>query len=252
MDLQLEGRTALVTGANIGIGAGIARCLAREGARVVATARRQDLLDQVADEIAATGVARPTTIAGDITSADDVRRIAREAEEKAGPVEILVNCAGGSRPLPIEAGDAEWDEAFALNFTSARRLTAAVLPGMRARRWGRIVNISGTMEPRSLNAASAAKAALHLWAKGLACDLAREGITINTIPPGRIESEQIMNRLHPTEEARRDFIAKNIPIGYFGKPEDIGNLVAFLASPLAAYITGNVIPVDGGMHYFAH
>ena len=92
------------------------------------------------------------------------------------------------------------------------------LPAMRAARWGRIINLSGTMEPRSINAASAAKAALHLWAKGLSCDVAKEGITVNTIPPGRIESEQIMNKLHPTEEARREFIEKNIPIGYFGKP----------------------------------
>lgn len=154
--------------------------------------------------------------------------------------------------MPIEAGDAEWDEAFNLNFTAIRRMTHQILPSMRRARWGRIINISGTMEPRSLNAASAAKAALHLWAKGLSCDIAKEGITVNTIPPGRIDSEQIRERLHPTDEAREAFIEKNIPIGYFGKPHDIGNLVAFLSSPLASYITGNVIHVDGGMHYFAH
>ncbi|NAV73947.1 SDR family NAD(P)-dependent oxidoreductase, partial [Salmonella sp. zj-f60] len=89
-----------------------------------------------------------------------------------------------------------------------RRLTTALLPGMRQRRWGRIINISGTMEPRGLNAAVAAKAALHLWAKGLACDVAAEGVTVNTIQPGRINSEQILEKLHPTEESRRAFIAK--------------------------------------------
>lgn len=252
MDLQLAGRTALVTGASAGIGEGVVECLAREGTTVVATARRADLLDQLADRIEAAGYRRPVTIAGDITEKSEVERIAREAADAVGPIQIVVNCAGGSRPLAIDAGDEAWDEAFALNFTAMRRMTHALLPGMRKERWGRIICMSGTMEPRVINAASAAKAALHLWAKGLSCDIAKEGVTVNIIPPGRIDSEQIRERLHPTEEARRDFIEKNIPIGYFGKPEDIGNLVAFLASPLAGYITGNVIPVDGGMHYFAH
>jgi 3-oxoacyl-[acyl-carrier protein] reductase len=252
MDLDLSSRTALVTGASSGIGAGIARVLAGEGAHVTVTARRGELLDKLVQEITAAGGRPPAIVLGDVTNADDVARIASEATAALGRIDILVNAAGGSRPIATDAADAAWDEAFALNFTAARRLTEAVLPAMRARRWGRIVNISGSMEPRSLNAASAAKAALHLWAKGLAGDVAADGVTINTIPPGRINSEQILNRLHPTEEARQAFIARNIPIGYFGEPEDIGHLVAFLASPQARYITGAVIPVDGGMRYSAH
>ncbi len=252
MDLQLKGRTALVTGASAGIGRGIVEVLAREGAVVVATSRRTDLLETLAEKVASEGNGRLVLVPGDITDKADVARIARDAAQAVGPIQILVNSAGGSRPLPVYASDEDWDEAFALNFTAIRRLTQELLPAMRAARWGRIINLSGTMEPRSINAAASAKAALHLWAKGLSCDIAKEGITVNTIPPGRIESEQIMNKLHPTEEARRDFIEKNIPIGYFGKPEDIGNLVAFLASPLAGYMTGNVIAVDGGMHHFAH
>jgi 3-oxoacyl-[acyl-carrier protein] reductase len=191
-------------------------------------------------------------IVGDITAAADLARIVTEAMRALGQVDILVNCAGGSRPTTVDAGEAIWDEAMALNFTSARRLSTELLPGMRQRRWGRIVNISGTMEPRGINAAVAAKAALHLWAKGLACEVAAEGVTVNTIQPGRINSEQILQKLHPTEEARRAFIERNIPIGYFGEPEDIAHLVAFLASPAARYITGTVIPVDGGMRNFAH
>ncbi len=243
MDYDIKGRTCLVTGASAGIGAGIAHLLAEQGARVAATARRVDRIERHPNV---------TPISGDITAAPDLARITAEALRALGQVDILVNCAGGSRPTTVDADEAFWEEAMALNFTSARRLSTALLPGMRQRRWGRIVNISGTMEPRGINAAVAAKAALHLWAKGLACEVAAEGVTVNTIQPGRINSEQILQKLHPTEEARRAFIDRNIPIGHFGEPEDIAHLVAFLASPAARYITGTVIPVDGGMRNFAH
>lgn len=252
MELNLRGRTALITGASSGIGAGVARVLASEGVRIAITARRCDQLEQVASQIEASSEQVPIVVGGDMTDAAEVARIAAEAGTALGHIDILVNCAGGSRPTELSASDDEWKEAFALNFTAARRLTQAILPAMRVRQWGRVISLSGSMEPRSLNAATAAKAALHLWAKGLSCDVATQGVTVNTIAPGRINSAQVLDRLHPTEESRRDFVTRNIPIGYFGEPEDIGHLVAFLASPLARYITGAVIPVDGGMHFFAH
>ena len=252
MDLDIRGRTALVSGASAGIGAGVARLLAQQGLHIAITARRRHLLEQLAAQIAGPGVRTPVVVTGDVSDAAQAQRIVAEATAALGTVDILVNCAGGARPTRQDAPDADWDQAFALNFSPARRLTQAVLPSMQARQWGRIVNISGSMEPRTLNAASAAKAALHLWAKGLSCEVAADGVTVNVIAPGRINSEQIRNQLHPSEESRRAFIARNIPIGYFGEPQDIANLVAFLASPLARYITGAVIPVDGGMHHFAH
>lgn len=252
MDLELTGHTALVTGASIGIGTGIAKALAAEGVRLAITARRVDRLRQVADEIAATGALRPVTIAADLTKTGDITRLYSEAVAALGHIDILANNAGGSRPAPVDAGEEMWEEAFALNFTAARRLTHLVLPGMRERKFGRIISITGSMEPRGMNPAGPAKAALHLWAKSLSREVAADGVTVNLIPPGRINSEQIALRLHPTEASRRAFIERNVPIGYFGDPIDIGYLAAFLSSPKARYITGDVIPVDGGMHFYAH
>lgn len=252
MDLALADRTCLVTGASSGIGVGIAHVLAREGARLAITARRGEQLEQVAADIARIVGRRPAIIAADLTAPGGPAEIARAAVAALGRVDVLVNNAGGSRPFSLDADEAAWEEAFLVNFTGTRRLTAALLPAMQAQHFGRIINTGGSMEPRAMNGAAAAKAALHLWAKGLSCDVAKDGITVNTIVPGRIESEQILGRLLPTEQARADFIQRHIPIGHLGKPEDVAHLVAFLASPLAAYITGAVIPVDGGMHYFAH
>ncbi|WP_281683469.1 SDR family oxidoreductase [Thalassobaculum salexigens] len=254
MDLKLAGKVALVTGASAGIGAGIARVLAAEGATLALTARRRDRLEDLAAELAAVGAASgapaPTVIEADLM-ADDGPAAVRAAVLKAhGRLDILINNAGSSRTVPVDAPDSAWDEAMMLKFTMGRRLTTAFLPELRAHGWGRIIHVTGILEPTTTNAGLAGCAATHAWAKGMSRDLAPEGITVNCLPPGRIVSEQIMNRLHPTEESRQAFIDANIPAGRFGEPEEFGNLVAFLCSPLADYITGCVIPVDGGMHRF--
>jgi 3-oxoacyl-[acyl-carrier protein] reductase len=250
LDLQLTGKTALVTGASQGIGRTIATGLAREGAHVALAARRKSLLDQLAGEIAGAGGRLPVIIEADLYNPDTPGRLAAEAMRQLGRVDILINAAGGSRPMPFEAGVDKWEEGMTVNFFRLRELSHAVIPGMIGNRWGRIVNLTGTSEPRGINAANSAKAAVHAWAKGLSREMAKHGITINSLQPGRIITEQIL-RMHPTEEDRRRFAQENIPVGRFGQTEEIANLAIFLCSPLASYITGTVIPVDGGMSRFA-
>jgi 3-oxoacyl-[acyl-carrier protein] reductase len=246
MDLFLHGKTALVTGASMGIGRAIAIGLAAEGVQVAGVARRGDLLQTLADETM-TGP-KPIPIIQDIMAPDAAEALHTAALETLGSVDILVNCAGGSRKLPIDAPESAWDEAITLNFTRQRQITHALLPQMIEKRWGRIINITGKSEPDSLNAAFAAKAAMHAWAKGLSREVGRFGITVNSIPPGRIMSEQI-RRNYP-EPDRLSFSAAEIPVGAYGEPEDLAVLAVFLASPRAHYITGAVIPVDGGLRRY--
>ena len=248
MDLQLKGRTALITGASQGIGRAIARMLASEGVKIAAVARRKPLLEELAAEITRAQDPAPALIVQDVMAPDAAERIRDQAIGALGKVEILVNCAGGSRPLPIDAGEDRWEEAMTLNFTRVRQLTQAILPGMMERKWGRIVCITGKSEPEHINAAFAAKAGVHAWAKGLSRDVGPLGVTVNSIAPGRIISEQIL-RNYPPEE-RKKFSAEEIPLGAYGQPEDLAVLAVFLASPLAHYITGTVIPVDGGLRRY--
>ncbi|HXF65963.1 MAG TPA: SDR family oxidoreductase [Burkholderiales bacterium] len=250
MDLQLTGKTALVTGASRGIGRAIAAALAREGVKVAVAARRVGLLEELAREIVAQRGQEPLILEADLYRDGSAERLARSAEDALRRVDILVNAAGGSRPFPFEATKEQWAEAMLVNFVRLRELSHALIPGMIERRFGRVINITGTSEPRGLNAANSAKAAVHAWAKGLSREVAKHGITINSIQPGRILTEQI-ERMYPTEEERRRFSEQNIPAGRFGEPDELAVLAVFLASPLAGYITGAVIPVDGGMSRFA-
>ena len=244
MDLELAGRCALVTGASAGIGRGIALALAAEGVRLAVTARRGERLRALEKEAGA----KLVIIECDLMQEGAPQRIAEAALEGLGAVDVLVNNAGGSRAFKLDAGEAQWEEAMTLNFTRQRQLAHALLPQMMARNWGRIINITGKSEPEGINGAFAAKAAMHAWAKGLSREVGKHGITVNSIPPGRIMSEQIERNYTP--EYRKWQAQHEIPVGEYGQPADIANLVCFLASPRARYITGAVIPVDGGLRRY--
>src|ERR1700733_4802098 len=166
MELDFAGRTALVTGASQGIGRMTARMLAVAGVNVVAVARRVALVKELAAECSG-GDGEIIPLAADFYDEDAPERVAAEARRLLGHVDILMNAAGQSRPVPFEAGRDEWEEGMVLNFYRIRELTHAIVPGMREQGWGRIVTFTGTSEPRMLNAAFTAKAAVHVWSKGL-------------------------------------------------------------------------------------
>ena len=244
MDLQISGKTALVTGASAGIGRAIAKSLAAEGVRLAVVARRRELLESLQTEIGA----KLVIIECDFMNEDAPGVIADAALAGLGSVEILINNAGGSRSFKLDTAEEQWHEAMTLNFTRQRQLTHKLLEQMMARQWGRIVNITGKSEPDGINGAFCAKAAMHSWSKGLSREVGKYGITSNCIPPGRIISEQILRNYTP--EHRQWQSEHEIPVGAYGQPEDLANLVCFLASPRARYITGAVIPVDGGLRKY--
>jgi len=191
-------------------------------------------------------------IVADVTADGAVSEIIKSASEGLGGIDVLINSAGGSRPTSWDASESEWEEGMGLNFTALRRLSTAAVPYMQKASWGRVINITGSVEPLGMNIANAAKSAAHAWAKGLSRDIAKDGVTINSIAPGRLKTEQIMERRHPDPQEREEFAARNIPVGYFGESEDLAVLAVFLCSPLARYITGELFHVDGGMKRFAH
>jgi len=250
MDLGLGGKTALVTGASQGIGRAIAKALAAEGVKVCIAARRSAELEQLASEIAAAGGQRPHIVIVDILEKGAPQKLLQEALKALGQIDILVNSAGaGGVRLPIDTPDDHWEDMMTLNYVRIRQLTHAILPGMIANHWGRIINISGKNEVDGLLAAAPAKAAIHVWSKGLSREVGKSGITVNCIAPGRIMSEQIRRKY--SAEYRAEHAARDIPVGRYGEPEELATLAVYLASSAASYITGTVIPVDGGLRRYA-
>ena len=252
MEWGFTGKTALVTGASQGIGRTTAKLLALEGVQVVGVARRTALIETLNQEIAVINPKAPNIISleADFSIEGESERVAAKALDLIGRIDILMNAAGGSRPIEFDATSEQWLEGMTLNFFRIRELTHALVPSMKKNQWGRIITFTGTSEPRMLNAAFTAKAAVHVWAKALSREVAPFGVTVNSLQPGRIRTEQIQKR-YPTLESELEYSKQEIPVGRFGEPEEIAAVAMFLASPLASYVTGTVIPVDGGSSRFA-
>jgi len=244
---SLEGRTALVTGASQGIGRACAIELAKAGARVALAARNEEKLAEVAAEIAAAG-GTAQTFAIDISSEESIKAGAKSTLAHFGSIEILVNNAGITKDgLMMRMKRADWDAVLATNLTGTFLLTQALVSSMLKARWGRIINISSvvgeTGQAGQANYA-ASKAGLIGLTKSLARELASRGITANAVAPGYIETAMTA----VLEEKQRESMLVHIPLGRPGTDQDVAHAVRFLASDEAAYITGHVLDVNGGMY----
>ena len=238
---DLRGRTAIVCGASSGIGLAIAEELDKAGANVAMFARRRVLLEEEADRIGALAVQ------GDLTSPRDLRNLVERTIATFGGIDILVNNAGGPPAGPaLEIDDEALEEALTLLLFSAIRLTNLCLPHLRSSKAGRIINISSSAvrEPiDNLALSNAVRPGLVGWAKTLSRELGPAGITVNSIAPGRIATDRL-EELYKTR-SRDDDLAQ-IPLGRLGDPHEVAAVAAFLASDEAGYVTGTLIPVDGG------
>jgi 3-oxoacyl-[acyl-carrier protein] reductase len=246
VDLGIEGRTALVMGASRGIGKGIAGVLAREGARVAISSRSEESLQAAAEEIH--GEVHP--FPADTADLDRLGQLTIEVAESLGPIEILVaNTGGPPGGGALDNSLEEWEEAFRSLVLATRVLIDAVLPGMRERGWGRIVNVSSSSirEPiPHLTLSNANRMAALGLLETLADEVAGDGITVNTVATGMFATDRLADR-HGSLESAEASAKERIPARRLGQPEEYGDLVAFLCSERAAYLTGAVIPLDGGL-----
>jgi 3-oxoacyl-[acyl-carrier protein] reductase len=245
MDLGIKGRTALVLGASRGIGRGIATALAREGAKVAIASRTPEDLAKTARDIEG----EVQVFAADTGNLQHLAGVPAEVAKQFGPVEILVTNTGG--PPPGGALDSDlkaWQEAYMSLVLAPRVLIEAVVPEMKKRNWGRIVNVgsSSTLQPiPELNLSNAHRAAAVAFFKTLSAELAPHGITVNTVATGMFATDRLAN--NGSLDAAREVARESVPAGRLGEPAEYGDLVAFLCSQRAAYLTGAVIPLDGGM-----
>jgi 3-oxoacyl-[acyl-carrier protein] reductase len=246
MDLGISGRTALVMGASRGLGRAVAAALAREGARVAMASRSREALEQAAAE----NEGETVVMEADAADLDRLADLASEVEQTLGPIEILVTNTGGppfGGALDNELN--EWEQAYKSLVLAPRVLIEAVLAGMRERGWGRIVNVgsSSVREPiPGLALSNAHRMAAVGFFKTLASEVAADGITVNTVATGRFATERLASNWASWEEMERG-AREGVPAGRLGRPDEYGDLVAFLCSERAAYLTGAVIPLDGGL-----
>jgi 3-oxoacyl-[acyl-carrier protein] reductase len=252
MDLHIEGKVALVCAASKGLGRGAARSLAREGARVAIAARGREALEDAAAEMGALAVR------ADLTVESDRERLVAEVTERLGPVGILVNNAGGPPPGPFERfGLDDWRDAMELNLVSAVHVSGLVLPEMKQRGWGRIVNIVSIAALETVDdliLSNASRPAVLGWARALSRQVASSGVGVVSVCPGYFFTDRVRDLMGARAEREGTTIeeltrrkAETVPARRMGRPEELGDLVAYLASPLADYVNGSVVSIDGGL-----
>jgi 3-oxoacyl-[acyl-carrier protein] reductase len=257
MDMGLDGKAAIVGGGSKGIGKGVAMGLAKEGCRVAICARTRETLETAAQEIRSATGREVLPIVCDMAVYDDITRAVAEAAAAFGRLDIVVNNAGGPPTGTFETLDERyWQHAIEQNLLSAVRTTREALPHLRRTGYGRIINITSVAVKQPIDGlmlSNATRLGVVGWAKTLSRELAPNGITVNTVCPGNIATERLMSLIE--DRASRQGIdleqavqveEGRVPMGVLGEPDDVANLVVFLASVKARYITGTTIQVDGG------
>jgi 3-oxoacyl-[acyl-carrier protein] reductase len=246
MDFGIDGRVALVTGASKGLGRGIAAALAAEGARVAISSRSAERLEAAAAEVGAA-----LAVPHDSQDLDGVPGLVDRVQGELGPIEILVTNTGGPPPGPDPLGHPreEWERAYRSLVLFPLALVERVVPGMRERRWGRIVNVSSTSVREPIDGLMLSNAhrtgALGAF-KTISRQVARDGVTLNTLLTGRIATDRILE-MAGSREAAEAAAAQEIPAGRLGEVEEYAAVAAFLCSERASYVTGAAVPVDGGL-----
>jgi 3-oxoacyl-[acyl-carrier protein] reductase len=257
MDLGLKGRAALVCGSSQGLGRAIAEALAAEGTDVVINSRTPEKLRLVRDEIASATGANVAAAAADLTDPAAVQQVVKAARDAFGKIDILVTNTGGPPSGPFEDHDAAvWRHAIAQNLESVVNLVRAVLPEMKERKWGRIVNVTSITVKQPVGGlilSNSIRAAVTGFAKTISNEAAPFGVTVNCVVPGFTRTERLVDLAEASASRSGQSVAdvyegwqKEVPMGRLGEPEELGALTAFLCSEKAAYVTGQSVAVDGG------
>lgn len=264
MDLGLRDRIVLVTAASAGIGRAAAEAFAREGAKLALCARRADALEATAAALRAQFGTEVLALPCDVADAAQIDAMVERVVAHYGTVHVLVNNAGGPPPgRSDQVTDADWQRAFDLTLMSAVRATRAVLPHMRRQRWGRVVNVSSYSVKQPIPdilLSNALRLGVAGWAKTLATEVARDNVLINTVGPGWTRTDRVTQMLESRASAStaaggaattaadaEAAIVRNVPIGRLGEPAEIADVIAFLASERASFVTGTFLAVDGGV-----
>ncbi|WP_028783847.1 SDR family oxidoreductase [Thalassobacillus devorans] len=257
MDLNLEGKVALVVASSQGLGKAIAAQLAKEGTNVMLTSRNEDKLQNVRDELQGIGKGKVSYFPADIKNAGDITSLVTKTKEEFGKIDILINNAGGPPGGTFEKfSDEEWQHAFELNLLSYIRIIREVLPDMKEN-GGRIINIASSSIKQpipGLILSNTFRLGIVGLAKSLAEELAPHNILVNTVAPGRIATDRVAHldqmkaeKQGVAKEDIEEASKKNIPLGRYGKPEEFAKVVTFLVSDASTYMTGSSFVVDGGM-----